>query len=144
MLNLIGPRLLHISLVCVGGAELLTHSLNMKGDSILNGLPRCSAGRLGCRRTLAGDMAATALLRSGQSINVWQLAVARYYLSSSVLQGAPQRAGSVRRVPATAVEALVIKSVREHLKPSPSIDDRGLITTRVARIVVQAKQLVTN
>ena len=66
----------------------------------------------------------------------------RYYLSSAVLQGTPERAGSVHRVPAAAVEALVIKSVREHLKPSPSIDDRGLITTRIARIEVQAKQLV--
>jgi site-specific DNA recombinase len=66
----------------------------------------------------------------------------RYYLSSAVLQGTPECAGSVHRVPATAVEALVIKSVREHLKPSPSIDDRGLITTRIARIEVQAKELV--
>jgi site-specific DNA recombinase len=45
-------------------------------------------------------------------------------------------------VPAAAVEALVIKSVREHLKPSSSIDDRDLISTRIARIEVQAKQLV--
>jgi hypothetical protein len=62
----------------------------------------------------------------------------RYYLSSAVLQGTAERAGSVRRVPATAV----IKSVREHLKPPLSIDDRALITTRVARIEVQTKQLV--
>jgi site-specific DNA recombinase len=66
----------------------------------------------------------------------------RYYLSSAVLQGTAERAGSVRRVPATAVERLVIKSVREHLKPPLSIDDRALITTRVARIEVQTKQLV--
>jgi site-specific DNA recombinase len=66
----------------------------------------------------------------------------RYYLSSAVLQGTPERAGSVQRVPATAVEALVIKSVREHLKPSPSIDDRSLITLLVTRIEVQAKQLL--
>jgi hypothetical protein len=66
----------------------------------------------------------------------------RYYLSSAVLQGTPERAGSVRRVPATAIEALIIKSVREHLKPSLSIDDRGLVTTRIARIEVQAKQLI--
>jgi site-specific DNA recombinase len=66
----------------------------------------------------------------------------RYYLSSAVLQGTAERAGSVCRVPATAVEALVIKSVREHLKPSPPIDDQGLITGRVARIEVQTKQLV--
>jgi hypothetical protein len=34
------------------------------------------------------------------------------------LQGAAARAGSVRRVAATEVEALVIRSVREHLKPA--------------------------
>jgi site-specific DNA recombinase len=66
----------------------------------------------------------------------------RYYLSSAALQGTAERAGSVHRVPATAVEALVIKSVREYLRPSPSIDDRDLITTRIARVEVQAKQLV--
>ena len=66
----------------------------------------------------------------------------RYYLSSALLQGTAERAGSVRRVPATDVEALVIKSVREHLKPSQPIDDRNLINTRVARVEVQPKQLV--
>ena len=66
----------------------------------------------------------------------------RYYLSSVLLQGTAERAGSVRRVSASHIEALVIKSVREHLKPSQSIDDRSLITTRVARVEVQPKQLV--
>ena len=52
------------------------------------------------------------------------------------------RAGSVRRVPATDVELLVIKSVRKHLKPSQPIDDRSLIHARVTRVEVQPKQLV--
>jgi site-specific DNA recombinase len=66
----------------------------------------------------------------------------RYYLSSALVQGAAERAGSVRRVPATAVEAVVIRSVREHLKLSQSIDDRTLINTRVSGVEVQAKQLL--
>ncbi len=66
----------------------------------------------------------------------------RYYLSSALLQGTAERAGSVRRVPANDVEALVIKSVRERLKPPQSVDDRSLIHTRVARVEVQPKQLV--
>ena len=66
----------------------------------------------------------------------------RYYLSYALLQGTAERAGSVRRVPATDVETLVIKSVRERLKPSQPIDDRSLITTQVARVEVQTKQLV--
>jgi DNA invertase Pin-like site-specific DNA recombinase len=66
----------------------------------------------------------------------------RYYLSSALLQGTTECAGSVRRVPATDVEALVIKSVRAHLMPSQPIDDRTLISSRVARVEVQPKQLV--
>jgi site-specific DNA recombinase len=66
----------------------------------------------------------------------------RYYLSSVLLTGAADSAGSVRRVPATDIEALVIKSVRDHLKPAAPIDDRNLITTYVMRVEVQPSQLV--
>src|SRR6516164_5788276 len=66
----------------------------------------------------------------------------RYYLSSALLQGSAARAGSVRRVPATVIETLVIKSVRDHLKPSEPIDDRSLINTHVARVEVQPDQLI--
>jgi site-specific DNA recombinase len=66
----------------------------------------------------------------------------RYYLSSALLQGAAARAGSVRRVPATAIETMVVQSVRDHLKPSAPIDNRSLINTHVARVEVQANQLV--
>ena len=48
----------------------------------------------------------------------------------------------MRRVPAAEIEALVISSVRAHLKPSTSIDDRGLINTHIARVEVQPQQLV--
>ena len=47
--------------------------------------------------------------------------------------GTSARAGSVRRVPAADIEALVIRSVREHLEPSQEIDDRSLVNTHVAR-----------
>jgi site-specific DNA recombinase len=66
----------------------------------------------------------------------------RYYLSCALLHGAAERAGSVRRVPAADIEALVIRSVREHLKPSQEIDDRGLVNTHVARVEVQPEQLI--
>ena len=66
----------------------------------------------------------------------------RYYLSSALLQGTTTRAGSVRRVPATEIEVLVVKSVRDHLKPSQPIDDRSLVHTHVARIEVQPGRLV--
>src|ERR1039458_6984147 len=66
----------------------------------------------------------------------------RYYLSTALIQGRAERAGSIRRVPAADIEALVIKSVREHLKPSVSIDDRSLINTHVVRVEIQADQLI--
>jgi site-specific DNA recombinase len=66
----------------------------------------------------------------------------RYYLSSVLLQGAAARAGSVRRVSAAEVEAVVIRSVREHLKLSEPIDDPSLINQHVARVEVQPEQLV--
>ena len=45
-------------------------------------------------------------------------------------------------MPAAEIEALVISSVREHLKPSTSIDDRDLINTHITRVEVQPEQLV--
>jgi predicted MarR family transcription regulator len=50
-----------------------------------------------------------------------------------LLQGMAGGAGSVRRVPAADIEALVVRSVREHLKPVAPIDDRGLIDTHASR-----------
>jgi DNA invertase Pin-like site-specific DNA recombinase len=66
----------------------------------------------------------------------------RYYLSSALLDGQPERAGSIRRVPAAEIEALVAKSVRAHLKLADPIDDRALINSNVARVEVQPDQLV--
>jgi hypothetical protein len=48
----------------------------------------------------------------------------------------------VRRVPASEIEALVIKTVRDYLKPSEPIDDRRLILTHVAHVEVQMDQLL--
>jgi site-specific DNA recombinase len=65
----------------------------------------------------------------------------RYYVSSPLLQGQPGHAGSVRRVPAAEVEALVGQAVREHLKDSAS-PDGDLIRAHVVRVDVQADHLV--
>ena len=66
----------------------------------------------------------------------------RYYLSSALLQGAAERAGSVRRVQAAEVEALVVRSVSEHLKLSQPIDDRSLAYTHIERVEVRPERLV--
>ena len=65
----------------------------------------------------------------------------RYYLSSPLLHGRPERAGSVRRVPAAEVEALVGSAVREHVEDSTESDDGDLIRNHVVRVEVQADQL---
>src|SRR5438445_11810772 len=65
----------------------------------------------------------------------------RYYLSSPRLHGEPGRVGSVRRVPAAEVEALVGSAVREHLGDPTESEDRDLIHNHVVRVEVQADQL---
>ena len=65
----------------------------------------------------------------------------RYYVSSPLLQGRAGHAGSVRRVPAAEVEALVGQAVREHLKDL-ALPDGDLIRAHVARVDVQADHLV--
>jgi len=65
----------------------------------------------------------------------------RYYVSSSLLQGQAGHAGSIGRVPAAEVEALVGQAVRKHLKDSAS-PDGDLIRAHVARVDVQADHLV--
>jgi site-specific DNA recombinase len=65
----------------------------------------------------------------------------RYYLSSALLNGAAERAGSVARVPAAEVEAVVVKSVREHVGSQRAIDDRTLIETHDVRVEVHTDHL---
>jgi site-specific DNA recombinase len=66
----------------------------------------------------------------------------RYYLSSALLQGQPERAGAVSRIPAAEIEGLVVRSVRDHLNQSKEIEDAVLIRTHVSRIEIQSDQLV--
>ena len=64
------------------------------------------------------------------------------HLSSALLRGAAERAGSVRRVPAAEIDALVTRSVRDRLALSEPMDDRALVGRHVARVEVQREQLV--
>jgi hypothetical protein len=65
----------------------------------------------------------------------------RYYLSSALIQGQAERAGSVRRVPAPEVEALVIDALRKRIKDSTAATDRDLVNNHVAHVEVQAERL---
>jgi hypothetical protein len=66
----------------------------------------------------------------------------RYYLSSALLQGEAERAGSVRRAPAVEIESLVIRSVRDELKLTQPVDDPSLVNTYITRVEIQPEQLV--
>jgi site-specific DNA recombinase len=66
----------------------------------------------------------------------------RYYLSSALLHGTPDRAGSVRRISAAEIEALVAETVRNHIKETAPTDDRSLVDAYVARVEVQPARLV--
>jgi hypothetical protein len=66
----------------------------------------------------------------------------RYYISSALLQGRPKQAGTVNRIAAPEVEALVIKAVRNHLDESTEIADALLIQDHVVRVEVQSDRLV--
>jgi site-specific DNA recombinase len=75
----------------------------------------------------------------------------RYYVSLPLLHGESKTApvGSVSRIPATDVEDVVVKSVREHLiaqkeKPSSSgtqVEDRRVLQESIARIDVHEDHL---
>src|ERR1700704_1833050 len=66
----------------------------------------------------------------------------RYYISSALLQGRAKQAGTVSRISADEIEALVAKSVRGHLNISGEIEDAVLIHTHVVRVEIQSDQLV--
>jgi DNA invertase Pin-like site-specific DNA recombinase len=66
----------------------------------------------------------------------------RYYLSSALLHGDAEHAGSIQRVPAAEIEHLVLGTVRHHLNLSGPIDDRSLIDTHVGRVEVQKEELI--
>jgi site-specific DNA recombinase len=66
----------------------------------------------------------------------------RYYISSALLQGQTALAGTVSRIPAAEIEALVARSVRDHLGQPADAEDKTLIDSHVVRVEVQPEQLV--
>jgi hypothetical protein len=64
----------------------------------------------------------------------------RYYTSAALTQGQPGLAGSISRVPAPEIEAVVGTAVRAHLG-GDTVDTRQLIRSHVARIEVRPSDL---
>ena len=66
----------------------------------------------------------------------------RYYISSALLQGQPEQAGSIGRISAPEIEALVTQSVRDQLALSADVDDKALIQNHVTRVDLRPDRLV--
>jgi site-specific DNA recombinase len=65
----------------------------------------------------------------------------RYYVSSALIQGRPQSAGSVTRVPAAKVEAIIVDCVRRHIGPDAPVDNTELVTTYVRQVEVRRTEI---
>ena len=75
----------------------------------------------------------------------------RYYISAVLMQGQPDKAAKLNRVPATEIERLILSAVRKHLAGKPhnkveaegphSLNDKELISAHVARVDVKQDHL---
>jgi site-specific DNA recombinase len=75
----------------------------------------------------------------------------RYYISAALIQGQPDKAAKLNRVPATEIEKLIVSAVRKHLAGKPynkveaegphSLNDKALIAAYVARVDVKRDHL---
>jgi site-specific DNA recombinase len=68
----------------------------------------------------------------------------RYYVSSALVQGRPQAAGSVARIPAAKIEAAIVDAVRQRIGPDAPSDDRELIPAHVRRIEVRQTEIAVS
>jgi site-specific DNA recombinase len=65
----------------------------------------------------------------------------RYYTSSALTRGQPELAGSISRVPAPEIEAMIGAAVRRHADDDTLEDTRQLIRVHVARVEVRPAEL---
>ena len=70
----------------------------------------------------------------------------RYYASQAMLRKKPQAAGSLCRVPAAELEALVLAALRNHLNPASDTQqlpdsDRDLIERHLQRVTLTANEI---
>lgn len=66
----------------------------------------------------------------------------RYYISASLVQGQPEKAGQIKRVPAEEIETLVKKFIRNYVRLPNKFDPKTLIEAHVVRVDVRTDRLV--
>ena len=75
----------------------------------------------------------------------------RYYISAALVQGQPDKAAKLNRVPASEIEKLILSAVRKHFAGNPhtkvgaeghhSLNNKELISAHVARVDVRPDHL---
>jgi DNA invertase Pin-like site-specific DNA recombinase len=65
----------------------------------------------------------------------------RYYVSTALLEGRAEEAGSITRVPAGEVEILVARAIREHAGGGAVVDDRSIIAAHPPRVTIHPKEI---
>lgn len=68
----------------------------------------------------------------------------RYYISSCLLQGRKDLAGSIHRIPATKVETVIASALRQQIKTASSTDDNTLIRDWIDRVDVHKAELIVS
>ena len=78
----------------------------------------------------------------------------RYYISAALIQGQPDKAAKLNRVPATEIEKLILSAVRKHLAGKPHntveterpdlLNNKELISAHVARVDVKRDHLAVH
>ena len=66
----------------------------------------------------------------------------RYYLSSALVDGRPEDAGRVSRVPAAEIEELALRSVRERCKLAEDVDARSIVEQHLKRMTIHSDHLL--
>ena len=66
----------------------------------------------------------------------------RYYVSSVLAQGRRSEAGTIARVSAPEIEAVVVDALRAAYPDDAALEDRALIEAQVERVVLRAGSIV--
>jgi len=68
----------------------------------------------------------------------------RYYVSSVLAQGRKSEAGSIARVSASEIEAVILEALRASSPEDPDFDDRALIKARLERVVLRPGSILVH
>ena len=66
----------------------------------------------------------------------------RYYISSALVQGQADQAGTISRVPASEIEGLIARRLRDHLDQNAESSDSDLIRNCVDRVEVRSDRVI--